>query len=164
MTSRGNAGGPEQWPEHIRARYGVTGRPPWLPALVALLLVGGTIVSGLLVWQLATPVVSAGVTSYTTVSDDHMDIRYQVLRRDEVAVTCVLRARAGDGYDVGYATVELPAASGRTQHELQMRTAYRGFVGELLGCGEDGPPPGIPGAQFRPGVDPPAQPWAPDSP
>jgi hypothetical protein len=164
MTSRGNAGRPEQWPEHIRARYGVTGRPRWLPALVVVLLVGGTIVSGLLVWQLATPTVSAGVSSYTTVADDRIDIEYQVVRRTDVAVTCVLRARAADGYDVGYATVELPPASGRTQHELRMRTAYRALVGELLGCGEDEPPGGIPGAQFRPGVDPPTQPWAPDSP
>jgi hypothetical protein len=76
----------------------------------------------------------------------------------------VLRARAEDGFDVGYATVELPAESGLTLHEFQMRTAYRALVGELVGCGLDGPPPGIPGAQFRPGVEAPDQPWSPDSP
>ncbi len=56
-----------------------------------------------------------------------------------------------DGFDVGYAVVELPPAQGRTYHTFEMRTAYRALVGELLGCGLMAPPPGIPGAQFRPG-------------
>jgi hypothetical protein len=74
----------------------------------------------------------------------------------------VLRARAEDGFDVGYIVEELPAAQGRTNHTVELRTAYRAIVGELVGCGLSGPPPGLPGAQFRPGVTPPQQPWAPD--
>ncbi len=159
MTSPGTAGRPDQWPEHIRARYGVTDRPRWFPAAVAALLVVGLAAVTLLAWQLANPAIGAGVTAYRTLADDHMEIRYEVRRRDQAPATCVLRARAEDGFDVGYATVELPAAAGTTRHELQMRTAYRALVGELVGCGLDGPPPGIPGAQFRPGVEPPEQPW-----
>lgn len=159
MTSPGTAGRPEQWPEHIRARYGVSDRPRWLPAAVAALLVVALAAASLLAWQLANPAVGAGVTSYATVADDRIDIQYEVRRRDETPATCVLRARAEDGFDVGYATVVLPAEAGSTRHEIQMRTAYRALVGELLGCGLDGPPPGIPGAQFRPGVEPPEQPW-----
>ena len=164
MASPGNAGHPEHWPEHIRARYGVTDRPRWLPAALVALGVVAVGVASVLAWQLLNPAIAAGVTSYVTVSDDRMDIRFQVERRDASPATCVLRARAEDGFDVGYATVELPTASGRTAHEYAMRTAYPAFVGELLGCGLDGPPPGIPGAQFRPGIDPPPQPWSSQSP
>lgn len=164
MASPRNAGHPEQWPEHIRARYGVSDRPRWLPAALVALLVVAVAAASVLAWQLLNPAIAAGVTSYITVSDDRMDIRFQVERRDEGPATCVLRARAEDGFDVGYATVELPAESGRTAHEYSMGTAYRALVGELLGCGLDGPPPGIPGAQFRPGVDPPPQPWTAPAP
>jgi hypothetical protein len=159
MSAPGTAGAPSTWPPHIRARYGVSQRPRWLPWLVAgvgLAFAAGVTIVG---WRLANPAIDAGITGYVTVTDDHMTLRYEVQRREAGPATCVLRARAEDGFDVGYATVELPWAQGRTSHELQMRTAYRPFVGELLGCGLDGPPPGIPGAQFRPGVVPPEQPW-----
>jgi hypothetical protein len=161
MTTSGTAGDPSQWPEHIRARYGITDRPRWVPWLIGLLGVAFVAVVMVLGVRLANPAIDAGVTSYVTVADDHMSIEFEVVRRETSPATCVLRARAEDGFDVGYATVELPAAQGRTLHEYQMRTAYRALVGELVGCGLDGVPPGIPGAQFRPGVVAPAQPWTP---
>jgi hypothetical protein len=114
--------------------------------------------------RMSNPAIDAGVLTYRTVSDEQMTIGFEVERRDTSPATCVLRARAKDGFDVGYAIVELPAAQGRTNHTFQMRTAYRALVGELVGCGLDAPPPGIPGAQFRPGIVPPVQPWAPAEP
>ena len=104
------------------------------------------------------PPIAAGITNYVTLADDHMLIEFQVQRRDPTPATCVLRARARDSFDVGYAVVELPTAEGRTSHSFDMRTAYRPFVGELLGCSIDGPPD-VSGSQFRPGVVPPEQPW-----
>ena len=109
--------------------------------------------------RVSFPAIDAGVLSYKTVSDERMTIGYEVERRDTNPATCVLRARAMDGFDVGYAVVELPPARGRTTHTFEMRTAYRALVGELVGCGLGVPPPGIPGAQFRPGVLAPIQPW-----
>ena len=104
--------------------------------------------------------ISAGIASYTTVSDDHMTLRFAVDRREAVAATCVVRGRAQDGFDVGYAVVHLPPEAGSTAHTYELRTAYRGLLGELLGCAiGDQPPPGIPPAQFRAGVVPPEQPW-----
>jgi hypothetical protein len=164
MTRAGTAHRPDQWPEHIRERYGVSDRPRWLPAALATLVVVAVAVAAVLAWQLANPAIAAGVTSYSTVADDHMRIGFEVQRREQDRATCVLRARAEDGFDVGYATVSLEPASGTTLHEFEMRTAYRALVGELLGCGSDGPPDGIPGAQFRPGVEAPVQPWTPDAP
>jgi hypothetical protein len=93
------------------------------------------------------------------VTDERMTITYEVQRHETSPATCVLRARALDGFDVGYAVIELPAAQGRTNHTFEMRTASRALVGELVGCGLTGPPPGIPGAQFRPGTVAPVQPW-----
>jgi hypothetical protein len=109
--------------------------------------------------RLSNPAVDAGVLAYKTVSDEQMSITYEVQRRSTSPATCVLRARASDGFDVGYAVVELPPAQGRTTHSFQMRTAYRALVGELVGCGLNGVPPGIPGAQFRAGIIAPEQPW-----
>ncbi len=113
--------------------------------------------------RLSNTAIEAGVLTYDTVSDERMSITYEIQRRDETPATCVLRARAPDGFDVGYAVVELPPAQGRTRHTFQMATAYRALVGELLGCGLDEAPPGIAGAQFRPGVVPPEQPWSGES-
>jgi len=166
MATPGTAGtqdrrDPADWPPHIRARYGVTDRPRWVPVLLTVLGLVFVAVVTIVGWRLANPAIDAAVTSYDTLSDDHMVIRYDLARRELAPATCVLRARAADGFDVGHVTVVLPPAQGRTSHEYDLRTAYRGLVGELVGCGIDGPPPGIPGAQFRPGVVPPEQPWTP---
>jgi hypothetical protein len=109
--------------------------------------------------RLSNPAIDAGVLAYKTVSDERMTITYEVQRRAAGPATCVLRARASDSFDVGYAVVELPPAQGRTTHTFEMRTAYRALVGELVGCGLAGVPPGIPGAQFRAGIIAPEQPW-----
>ncbi len=164
MSPARTAGHPTQWPPHIRERYGITDRPRWAPiALVALGVAFFAFVT-FLGLRLSNPAIDAGVVSYVTLADDRMTIGYEVQRRDPAPATCVLRARAKDGFDVGYAVVDLPAAQGRTYHTVEMRTAYRALVGELLGCGLTGPPPGIPGAQFRPGVVAPVQPWTPSEP
>ena len=159
MSPARTAGHPTQWPPHIRQRYGITDRPRWVPA--ALIGVGLAFLAFVtfLGLRLSNPAIDAGVLSYATVSDERMTIGYEVQRRDTTPAICVLRARASDGFDVGYAVVELPPDQGRTYHTLEMRTAYRALVGELVGCGLDAPPPGIPGAQFRPGVVAPVQPW-----
>lgn len=164
MAPARTAGPPSQWPEHIRERYGITGRPRWAP--VAVIALGVAFVTLVLVLgvRLSNAAIDAGVLAYETVSDDHMTIVYEVERRDQAPATCVLRARARDGFDVGYAIVALPPAQGRTTHTFEMATVSRALVGELLGCGLDEPPPGIPGAQFRPGSVPPPQPWGADTP
>jgi len=164
MSPARTAGRPTQWPPHIRQRYGVTDRPRWVPA--ALIGVGLAFLAFVtfLGLRLSNPAIDAGVLSYATVSDERMTIGYEVQRRDTTPAICVLRARARDGFDVGYAVVELPPDQGRTYHTLEMRTAYRALVGELVGCGLDAPPPGIPGAQFRPGVVAPVQPWTASEP
>lgn len=161
MAPARTAGPPSQWPPHIQARYGITDRPRWVPVAVAglaLSFLGVVLFLGL---RLGNAAIDAGVLAYTTVADDRMTIGYEVDRRELSPATCVLRARASDGFDVGYAVVELPPAQGRTNHTYEMATAYRALVGELLGCGLAEPPPGIPGAQFRPGTVAPEQPWTP---
>jgi Domain of unknown function (DUF4307) len=164
MSPTRTAGHPSQWPVHIRERYGVTDRPRWAPAALIALGLAFLAVITLLGLRLSNRAIEAGVLSYETVTDERMTIGYEVQRRGTSPATCVLRARAKDGFDVGYAVVELPAAQGRTYHTFEMRTAYRGLVGELLGCGLKAPPPGIPGAQFRPGIVAPVQPWTPTAP
>jgi hypothetical protein len=164
MPPARTAGRPSQWPPHIRERYGVTDRPGWATAaLVALGLAFLAFVT-FLGLRLSNPAIDAGVLTYRTVSDERMTIGFEVQRRDTSPATCVLRARARDGFDVGYAVVELAPAAGRTNHTFEMRTAYRALIGELVGCGLGAPPPGIPGAQFRPGTIAPVQPWTADEP
>lgn len=129
--------------------------------VLGLLLVGSVAVVTAVGARLGSPAVDAGVLSYDTLSDEALTIRFELVRRDATPATCVLRARAADGYDVGYAIVEIPPAQGRTTHEFALRTAYRAIIGEVLGCGTSGVPAGVTDAQFRPGVVPPTQPWAP---
>jgi len=164
MSPTRTAGHPSQWPPHIRERYGVTDRPGWVPAALIVLGLGFLAFVTFLGLRLSNPAIDAGVLSYRTVTDERMTIGFEVQRRETSPATCVLRARAMDGFDVGYAVVELPPAQGRTNHTFEMRTASRALVGELVGCGLDAPPPGIPGAQFRPGTVAPVQPWAPTAP
>lgn len=159
MTAPVTAGQPTSWPAHIRDRYGVTERPRWVVPALLLLGLAGVIVATAMAAQLVNPPIAAGVSAYKTISDDHMAVEFQVQRRNSAPATCVLRARAEDGFDVAYAVVELPADQGRTVHTYDLRTAYRPFVAELLGCSVDGPPQDVAGAQFRPGVVPPEQPW-----
>lgn len=159
MIAPGTSAHPETWPPHIRERYGVTRRPRWIIPVALVAALGAVIVSIAWVRDLTNPRVAAGIAAYQTLSDDHMVIEFQVQRRDSTPVVCAIRARATDGFDVGYAVVDVPAGQGRTTHTYDLRTAYRGFVGELLGCGVDELPANTPGAKFRPGVVPPEQPW-----
>lgn len=157
MTHSRTATPPAQWPPHIRARYGVGPRRWWVPvALVGLGLLFATAVA-VMGWRIATPALAAGVHSYDTLSDTQMEITIDLERREAVPANCVLRARASDGFDVGYQVVTLPPATGRTRHTWVLPTAYRALVGELLGCASQGLPPGVVGGQFRPGVLPPGQ-------
>ncbi len=159
MTGPGTAGDPRTWPPHIRDRYGVRDRRRWVPWALALALVCAVAAVTVVGWQRVDAPVRSALSSYSVLADDHMRLAFEVERREPVEVTCTLRARASDGYDVGYATVTLPPARGRTAHVYELRTAYRGLAGELLGCGVGGPATGIAPAQFRPGVTPPDQPW-----
>lgn len=154
---------PRTWPPEIRARYGVGTRPGWVLPAAAL----GAVLVGLLTFlgvQTLRSGISAGLASFGVEADDHVTISFAVRRPEPVPATCVLRARAEDGFDVGYAVVRLPAAQGHTGHTFELRTAYRALIGELLGCAAgDQPPADAPPAQFRPGVVPPEQPWTPAS-
>ena len=161
MSPARTAGPQSQWPPRIQKRYGITDRPRWVPVAVGALGIAFFALVLLLGVRLSNAAIDAGVLGYKTVSDEHMTIDFEVERRDQTPATCVLRARAKDGFDVGYAVVVLEPAEGRTNHTYEMATASRALVGELLGCGLDEPPPGIPGAQFRPGAIPPEQPWTP---
>jgi hypothetical protein len=133
----------------------------WRPALFGALVVVLATVVVLVGWRAANPSVKGAVSAYTTVSDTRMDLTLEVVRRTQEPVTCVLRARASDSSDVGYAVVRIPAGLGPTRINYQMATAYRGLVAELLACAPGGVPAGVAGAQFRPGVLPPTQPWRP---
>lgn len=154
MTNARTATPTAQWAPHIRARYGVGPRRWWVPASLAALGLLFAVVVAFMGWRIATPALSAGVHSYDTLSDTEMEITIDLERRELAPANCVIRARAQDGFDVGYAVVELPAATGRTRHTIVLPTAYRALVGELLGCASTGLPPGVVGAQYRPGVLP----------
>ncbi len=161
MPAATNARHPQAWPEHIRARYGVTPPNRWVPFGLAALGTVFALAVMFVSWRLAYPPISTAVVSYATRSDDHLSLTFQVVRRVDVPVECAVRARAADGFDVAYAVVSLPPGTGSTQVTYELRTSSRALLGELLGCGSGRVPPGTVGAQFRPGVLPPAQPWAP---
>lgn len=159
-TQTATPGSPASWPPAIRARYGI-GQRRWRPLVFALLGVGFAIAVAVLGWRVSTPAVKGAVAAYVTVSDDRMDLTLEVQRRTDEPISCAIRARASDGFDVGYAVLDLPGGPGMSRTDYRMATAYRALVGELLGCAVGQLPDSVTGAQFRPGVLPPSQPWRP---
>lgn len=153
----------EQLSPEMRERYGIRPTPWWgwlgLGALAAA-FIGALAYVG---WQLAAPGIDYQVLSWRVVSDDRVDITFEVTRADTADVYCVLRAQDSTWADVGYAVAALPRGTTYVQETYALRTIAPAYGIEVLGCAAGGPPEGVPPPQFPPGVVPPEQPWTPES-
>lgn len=145
----------------MRERYGIR-RTPWWGYLGLSAVVAAFIAAlGYVGWQLAAPGIDYQVLSWRVVSDDRVDITFEVTRADDVDVYCILRAQDSTWADVGYAVTVLPRGTTYAQQTYSLRTIAPAYGIEVLGCSAGGPPDGVPPPQFPPGVVPPEQPWAP---
>ena len=95
---------------------------------------------------------------FVVVSDQRVDVTFEVQRDGTKTTTCVLRAQNVHHADVGYATVTITPGRDYVQPTYALATSGRADTAEVLGCSENGPPHVDP-PQFAPGtVNPPQQP------
>lgn len=142
--------------QEMAARYG-TDRPrrgTTALAIVAIVVFVGII--GYVTWRLGSPAVQSNIIRFSVVSDEKVDVLFEVHRTGESATTCVLRGQGIDHADVAYATVTITPGRSYVQATYPLATSSRATTVEVLGCSDDGPPRVDP-PQFVPGTVNPSQ-------
>jgi len=113
-------------------------RRPWLVAGLALVfLVVGALVSVRLYKNYGDPAYDAQVVTYTDISDAGLTLTFRVTIPEGERASCVLRARAKDGAEVGRQEVLVQEASGdgaTTTVTERLVTTAEPFIGEVLRC------------------------------
>jgi hypothetical protein len=143
----------------MRERYGIKQRSKAsIAAIVAALVVVVLAIVGL-AFTMGTDRVQSRLLAWDIVSDDRVDVTFEVRPPDNRSVLCVVRAQDSTRTDVGYATVEIAGGNDYQLVTYPLHTLIPAYTVELLGCGIPGAFDVI-GPQFPPGVVPPAQPWA----
>jgi hypothetical protein len=108
-----------------------------VPVLASVLTIAGLFVMWSLYRVYVLDAVTGTVLHYDSVTDSQVRITFEVVKDGGTPATCVLRARARDGSEVGRATVSVPAGpvdqkSVVVTHVLP--TTGRPLTGELAGC------------------------------
>ncbi len=73
------------------------------------------------------------VTGFTVVSDQRVEIRYEVGKADSGPATCRLQASGESSNEVGYAEVPVPSGSD-VRGSYTMTTTARAYDVKVLGC------------------------------
>lgn len=74
-------------------------------------------------------------TGFEVVDDQHIDVRFDVMRDPTRPVTCQLEAQDEDHSVVGSTSVEVPAtASAPSRHVFTVRTVTRAVTGYVDSC------------------------------
>jgi hypothetical protein len=112
-------------------------RRPWIPALLAAVLIAVmVVVSFRLYRQYGDPSYDAQVITYTEITDSQVVIDFQVTVPEGGAAVCLLRARSKDGVEVGHEEVRVVAGPGQRHVTVRHRlaTTARPILGEVLRC------------------------------
>lgn len=123
---------------HRRARRR---SPRWLvPALLVMVVVAGLAVSVQLYRQYGNPEYQPKVLTFQ-VGEDQVAIRFAVYKPGGKAATCIVRARAANGEEVGRAEVPVPAGkpdSDSVTVTYTLATSREPLTGEVVGCAAAG--------------------------
>lgn len=149
-------------PPHLQDRYG--GSRSGKPLLAAGALLAAAIIGlGVLTqWTLARSEVYSKLLAWSAPSDQYVNITFEIRRNAKATVQCVVRAQNKLHHDVGYATVVIPPGNDYVQQTYPLATTEKAYVGELLGCSDNGPPAVAP-PDFPPNAPNPPQPWSPNN-
>jgi hypothetical protein len=141
----------------MQERYGVT--PTRSKAHYLWIGLAGIIVAtvAFTVYRSINPQVAGELTSFTVVSDHQIDMQWRVVRPAQQQTFCVVRAQDRNRFDVGYATVAIPAGDKTTRATYSLATSSRAVLAQVLGCSSS-PTMHVPPANFPPGVKIPVQP------
>ncbi|WP_319462123.1 DUF4307 domain-containing protein [Micromonospora sp. RTP1Z1] len=122
-------------------RYGRRREPgrrrPLLPALLAVVLLATLGLAAVKLYrQYGDPRFDAEVITYTQITDSQVVVDFRVTVPEGGSATCLVRARASDGAEVGHEEVTVTARPGERRVEVRHRlaTSARPFIGEVLRC------------------------------
>lgn len=142
----------------MRERYGVNRRSWGTVLLVGVVVVAFFLALAFIVFAFSTDRVQSRLLAWEIVSDDRVDITFEVRPPDDRDVVCVLRAQDSTRADVGYARAVIPGGTAYVNLTYSLRTLIPAYTAELLECGFADSLDVVP-TQFPPGVVPPEQPW-----
>ena len=142
-------------PPHLHDRYGIRPRSPWfIPGLaavtIAALAFGGWVGSRFL----ASRNPAFAMQTWTVIDDTHIDLQLEVAASDAPR-WCGIRAQDFEHFDVGYVILPVAATEDTVRLTYRMHVLTRPTAIDILDCTPD--PLTLAGAQFAPGVLPPAQ-------
>ena len=130
-------------PETLRrppGRYDEPKHPSWLLPLLGGTLAGSLVIVLFWTWSNAsdrrTPSTLKG---FEVVSDEAVEIRFEVHKADDVTVTCALKALDRVGAVVGTEDVVVPAGKDEVEHRLA--TSARASAVQVVGCSGPTPAP-----------------------
>ncbi|SNS90629.1 protein of unknown function [Asanoa hainanensis] len=112
-------------------------RPLVVAGLALVVVVVGVLVSIRLYKNYGDPAYDAQVVTYTDISDAGLTLTFRVTIPEGGQATCVLRARAKDGSEVGRQEVRVQESSGdgaTTTVTERLVTTAEPFIGEVLRC------------------------------
>ena len=145
-----------QWPEHIKARYGINRRQN-LPTFIAVVLVSIVALGlGMASFRQSNSTIEWALRSFDIKSDTKVSIDWFIAKQEGKTAYCVVRAQNEKRIDVGYATVLIDAGKATTTFSYTLNTESRAVLAEVLGCDYKAQMR-VPPANFPPGVKIPAQ-------
>lgn len=142
----------------MRERYGVD-RRNWAGPVLAIGTVSLFVLALSWVWLgIRGNQIDSQLLAWNDSQPGRVSMTFTVKKQGNTPARCVLRAQDRSRVDVGYATVDIPAAPEQIEITYELAVLAPAFLAEVLGCSVEGPPQ-VAEPQFPPGVAPPAQPW-----
>ncbi|GED97179.1 DUF4307 domain-containing protein [Gordonia crocea] len=117
-------------------------RRKWFLGLTGLVLAVGVVLAIIGFQKFGSPDVAGEGTGFFITGPTTVDVQFTVSRADpSKPVSCVLKARAKDGSEVGRREVLIPGGQApRVGVRTTVHTSDRPVVGEVFGCGPTVPP------------------------
>lgn len=139
----------EVTPRFPPGRYGRRREPRSTPRWLVALLTAGVVVAGFaisaqLYRQYGDPEYRPSVLAFQVgegADDGTVTIRFQVFKPAGKAATCIVRARASNGEEVGRAEVDIPAGNPDSESvtvTYTLATSREPVTGEVVGCAPAG--------------------------
>ena len=140
----------------MAARYGEDRSRRGTYLLAGVLIAVFLVIVALVTYWVSASGPSTQLIQFSVVSDQRVDIHFEVSRDGHGSTTCVLRAQGEHHDDVGYASVTIAPGPAYLQATYPLATAARAVTAEVLGCSDKGSPR-VQGPNFAPGTVNPSQ-------
>jgi hypothetical protein len=140
----------------MAARYGVKRTNPLVAGVIGVLVIAFVAAVLGFGYRLATPDTQSKLLAFRVISPQQVDVIFEVRRNSLDETYCVVRARAIDHTDVGYAQVRITPGRDYVQVTYPLATYAEATSAEVLDC-TAGEPPRVDPPGFLPGTANPPQ-------